>query len=90
MFAKTAPGELVTKNGNAMRNVVAVGGLATTVVCAETCVPQPEVAINVYVVVVCGCAISIEPLGPNVPTLAMVTLIPVPELSTTFQERRTT
>lgn len=65
-------------------------GLAVIVVCEVAWVPHPEVAVNVYVVVDCGWGISTKPLlGSPLATPAIVTLTPVPELSTAFQDKRT-
>ena len=51
--------------------------------------PQPAVAFSVYVVVACGCGISTNPTRPNVPMPAIETDPPVPEVSVTFQDKRT-
>ncbi len=58
---------------------------AVTLVCAVDCAPHPAVAVSEYVVVACGCPMSIKPLAPKVPIPAIVTLTPMPELSITVQ-----
>lgn len=82
----------VTEAGDAVNAFIVGGGqgLAVTVVVVDDCPPQPAVAINWYVVVLCGWAISTKPLVVNqvpIPGILMVT--PVPEGSLTDQDNRT-
>jgi hypothetical protein len=82
---------MVTFEGAALNvSMEGVGqALAVTVAVVVACAPQLAVAVKVYVVVDCGCGISTNPLGPKVPIPEIETLTPVPELSVTFQDKRT-
>src|SRR5258706_14303995 len=63
--------------------------LIETVAWAVLLSPQPFVAVRLYVVVDCGCGMSVKLLAGNVPISWIVTLVPVPELSVTGQASRT-
>src|ERR1700682_2295522 len=86
------PPPIVTLLGFAVKLSTVGGGHddAMTVVCALALVPQPTVAIKVYVVVDCGCEMSTKPLGlAKVPTPGILMVSPVPDGSLTDHDSLT-